>query len=448
MLLLAVSGLVILALVRQQTGTRGFFVGLGLAVLPVPALILVFRLLGRVRPGRRRGQVFAFAWGACAAALIAIVANGFATRWIETATADRAHANTLGATVVAPIVEESAKAAAVLLVVLFRRRQIMGVVDAVVYAGVTAAGFAFTENILYLGNAFGTDHVEGRHGLGSVTLATFFVRAVMSPFAHPLFTCLTGAGFGLAALRPERRRAPRVLLPLAGLLLAMALHATWNLSPSFGPDGFPLVYGTVMVPALGLLTWLVLWHRHRDLRAVREELAPYVAGGWFLPLEPPALASTRSRRIAAEWAAYHGDRHDVRTVRRYAATATTLALLRRQAAVEQAAGGPAGGEFTRRERELLDALAEGRDLAGPAFAYTWRVAPPRSHRHLPVPAAWNTPATAHGYGYGQGHGHGPAPHGNASPSPYGEPARYGEANPYAANPPPPPDAPRPATGQT
>ena len=34
--LLAVSGLVILALVREQTGTEGFLVGLGLAVLPVP----------------------------------------------------------------------------------------------------------------------------------------------------------------------------------------------------------------------------------------------------------------------------------------------------------------------------------------------------------------------------------------------------------------------------
>ncbi|NGO47188.1 hypothetical protein, partial [Streptomyces ureilyticus] len=36
---------------------------------------------------------FAFAWGACAAALIAIVANSFATRWIATATADPTQRN-------------------------------------------------------------------------------------------------------------------------------------------------------------------------------------------------------------------------------------------------------------------------------------------------------------------------------------------------------------------
>lgn len=183
--LLALSGLVILALVREQTGTEGFLVGLGLAVLPVPLLVAAFRWLDRVEPGPWRNLLFAFAWGACAAALIAIVANSFATRWIATATADPSSADTLGATVIAPIVEESAKAVAVLLIYLFRRRDFTGIVDGVVIAGVTATGFAFTENILYLGTAFGTDQLTGDSGIASVTAATFFVRIVMSPFAHP-----------------------------------------------------------------------------------------------------------------------------------------------------------------------------------------------------------------------------------------------------------------------
>ena len=34
---------------------------------------------------------------------------------------------------------------------MFRRREFDGVVDGVVYAGLVAAGFAFTENILYFG---------------------------------------------------------------------------------------------------------------------------------------------------------------------------------------------------------------------------------------------------------------------------------------------------------
>src|SRR5690606_10780967 len=149
---------------------------------------------------------------------------------------------------IAPVVEETAKAAAVLLLFLFRRRDFHGILDGVVAAGFTATGFAFTENVLYLGNAFGTDQLTGGSGIASVTAATFFVRVVMSPFAHPLFTVLTGIGFGAAALAAERQRVRRVLLPLAGLLLAMGMHALWNGSAALGEFGFLAVYAAFMVP--------------------------------------------------------------------------------------------------------------------------------------------------------------------------------------------------------
>ena len=42
----------------------------------------------------------------------------------------------------------------VLLVWWFRRREFDGIIDGMVYAGVVAAGFAFTENIQYLGMAY------------------------------------------------------------------------------------------------------------------------------------------------------------------------------------------------------------------------------------------------------------------------------------------------------
>ncbi|MEV7722748.1 PrsW family intramembrane metalloprotease, partial [Streptomyces sp. NPDC088184] len=297
---LALCGLAILALVRDQTGTQGFLVGLGLAVLPVPLLTAAFRWLDRVDPGPWRNVLFAFAWGAFAAALVAILANSFATRWIATTTADPTNADTLGATVIAPVVEESAKAAAVLLIFLFRRRDFHGIVDGVVIAGITASGFAFTENILYLGNAFGEDQQIGTTGVVSVTAATFFVRAVMSPFAHPLFTVLTGIGFGLAAAAPRRARVRRIALPLLGLVLAMGMHALWNGSAVFGPYGFYAVYGVFMVPVFGLVTWLVIWSRQRELRTLAAELPAYAAAGWLTPAEPLALASMRARSLARD----------------------------------------------------------------------------------------------------------------------------------------------------
>ncbi|WP_371102574.1 PrsW family intramembrane metalloprotease [Streptomyces sp. PU_AKi4] len=403
--LLALSGLVILALVREQTGTRGFLVGLGLAVLPVPLLVAAFRWLDRVEPGPWRNLLFSFAWGACAAALMAIVANSFATRWIATATADPTGADTLGSTVIAPVVEESAKAAAVLLVFLFRRRDFTGILDGVVIAGVTATGFAFTENILYLGTAFGTDQLTGDSGIASVTAATFFVRVVMSPFAHPLFTVLTGIGFGIAALSTDRQRARRVLLPLGGLLLAMGVHALWNGSSALGQYGFLAVYAVFMVPVFGLLTWLVVWTRQRELRTVRAELPAYVAAGWLNAAEPFALGSMRARRVARQYARRHGGRTAARSVAEYEAYATSLAFLRHRGRL-----GRAGTDFVTRERELLLELWHRRGAARPALEHAARATAPR----VPVVAA---PWAGYG-GYGAYGGYGHPPHGQP---PYGYP---------------------------
>jgi RsiW-degrading membrane proteinase PrsW (M82 family) len=426
--LLALSGLVILALVREQTGTEGFLVGLGLAVLPVPLLIAAFRWLDRVEPGPWRNLVFAFAWGACAAALIAIVANSFATRWIATATADPSGADTLGATVIAPVVEESAKAAAVLLVFLFRRRDFTGILDGVVIAGVTATGFAFTENILYLGTAFGTDQVTGDSGIASVTAATFFVRIVMSPFAHPLFTVLTGIGFGITALSGDHRLLRRAALPLTGLLLAMGMHALWNGSTTFGQFGFIAVYAAFMVPAFGLLTWLMIWTRQRELRTVRTELPAYAVAGWLTPPEPFALGSMRARRIARQYARRYAGRTAARDVARYEAYATSLAFLR-----HRGRKGKVGPGFTGRERELLNELWARRDAARPALEYAARATAPPVRVYLPptpYPPPWpmHGPATAHGPAAHGPATHGPAAYGQAA---YGQ-AAYGQAAPYPA----------------
>ncbi|RNL71794.1 PrsW family intramembrane metalloprotease [Streptomyces sp. I6] len=365
--LLALSGLMILALVREQTGTEGFLVGLGLAVLPVPLLAAAFRWLDRVEPGPWRNLVFAFAWGACAAALVAIIANTFATRWIATATADPTHADAIGATVIAPVVEETAKAAAVLLLFLFRRQDFTGLVDGVVIAGFTATGFAFTENILYLGNAFGEDRQFGTSGFASVTAATFFVRIVMSPFAHPLFTVLTGIGFGLAAASARHRRVRRAALPLLGLLLAMGMHALWNGSAVFGPLGFYAVYAAFMVPAFGLLTWLAVWSRQRELRTVAAELPAYAAAGWLAPAEPLALSSMKARTMARDVAGRTHGPAAARAVSEYEIFATSLAFLR-----HRAGRGGAEPDFAAREQELLHHLWQRRDVAGPALTYAAR----------------------------------------------------------------------------
>ncbi|MET9292719.1 PrsW family intramembrane metalloprotease [Streptomyces sp. NPDC003077] len=367
--LLALSGAVILAMVREQTGTQGFLVGLGLAVFPVPLLVAAFCWLDRVEPEPWRNLAFAFAWGACAATLLAILANGFATDWLAgNLSTSPADAETWGAAVVAPVVEESVKAVAVLLLFLFRRRDFRGITDGIVVAGISATGFAFTENVLYLGNAFGEDQNMGHTGLDSYTAGTFFVRIIMSPFAHPLFTILTGLAFGIAATHYPNRRSLRVALPIVGLLTAILLHSIWNSAANLGQNGFLggfaflTVYGLFMVPVFATLTWLAIWIRHRDLLSLRTHLLPYVTTGWLAPTDPLSLSSFKTRSTARALARHAYGPDAARAVTTYATTATTLAFLRHRARRR----GP-GPDFAAREHQLLQRLWQHRPVAEAAL---------------------------------------------------------------------------------
>ncbi|CCB76094.1 PrsW family intramembrane metalloprotease [Streptantibioticus cattleyicolor] len=426
--LLALCGLLILAIVRRQTGTAGLGVGLALAVLPVPLLILTFRWIDRVEPQPFRHLVFAFAWGACAATLIAILANSYAEHLLATTfTATPRQSDAWGATFVAPLVEESCKGTAVLLLFLFRRRDFQGIVDGVVLAGTTATGFAFTENILYLGSAFGHDQAAGHTGAPAVTLlGTFFIRVVMSPFAHPLFTSMTGIGFGIAAAA-RRGQIRRWLAPLGGWLLAMTMHGIWNGSSTLGPFGFLVVYAAFMVPVFGLLIWLAVWSRGNELKTIRTQLPAYAMAGWLSPLEPLALSSLRARKLARDMALRARGPADARAVREYESFATSLAFLR-----ARAARGTVDPDFALREQELLHHMWQRKALAQPVLVQAAYAV------HPPMPPQW--PA--------QGpYGVGPAPYG-PGPGPYGPgPATYG-SGPYGSGPyGPPPGGQGPFPGQ-
>jgi protease PrsW len=404
---LAVCGVVILALVERHVGTEPFLVGLLLAILPVPLMLWVFLWLDHVAPGPWQNVAFAFSWGACAATLVALFANEYGAKLLaSTFSATPTQTDQWGAAFVAPLVEETAKGAAILLLFLYRRRHFESVVDGLVLSGLVATGFAFTENILYLGSAFEEDKALGSDVLTSATAATFFVRVLMTPFAHPMFTAMTGIGFALAAvLRPGRRWSWRWAPPLAGWLLAMVLHGAWNGSSELSPMTFLTVYLVVMIPLFGLLVWLAFWGRAHELRTVRTHLAPYAAAGWLTPPEPGALASMRARAQARRTARrLHGE-PAAHAVRDYTTFATHLAFLR--AAATRGLPTP---DFAARESELLHHLWHRKSAAQPALL---AAAQPPGPYWVPRPR----PAAGPGYGHGYG---GPAPYG---PAPY-PPAPY------------------------
>src|SRR6476646_7952220 len=204
-----VVALVLAAAIGLEAGVQASLLGLVLAVLPLGLVVPAFLWLDRFEAEPTRLLAFAFGWGALVASAGALVLNTSSVLLLRQVGQDPLTVASVG---IAPVVEETLKGTAVLLILVFRRREFDGIVDGMVYAGLCAAGFAFAENVLYLGRAFSEG---GSHGLAVV----FLLRGVIGPFAHPLFTLCTGIGLGVAAT--TRSRAVRVVAPLAGLLLAI-----------------------------------------------------------------------------------------------------------------------------------------------------------------------------------------------------------------------------------
>lgn len=359
-LLMALSGLLVLATVTSSTGLVGFLIGLCLAVLPLPLVIGALRWLDRYEPEPRGLLLFAFFWGATVAALAAAVLNtASAVAIARTGGESAGMAST--AVLVAPWVEEAAKGLAVLLVLWFRRSEFDGIVDGIVLAGLAGVGFAFTENILYFGRAFlaGGEELGVNGGFFAVGF-TFVMRGVLSPFAHPLFTAMTGIGLGLAA----RTTSPKVrlLAPLGGYLLAVLLHATWNWASLSGISGFLTGYVAIMVPAFAATIAVAAWSRRREGATVARRLPAYVEAGWLVAEDVQMLASLPRRRQAARWVQERHGPASARALRDFQQAATELAFLR-----DRVERGQDVADFPARERELLTLVARSRAAAaGPA----------------------------------------------------------------------------------
>ncbi len=353
---LIVAGLVLTATITAATGTMGFLIGLGLALLPAVAVSGALLWADRYEPEPAVLLAGVFAWGAVVAALAAALINSVTAAVLQASGASPSDALATTAVLVAPVVEETAKGAVVLGLALFLRREFDGVLDGVVFAGFAGVGFAFTENILYFGRAFlgGAQDGSGFFAVG----ATFVARGVLGPFAHPLFTACTGVGLGIAV--GTARRAVRFGAPLLGFGAAVFLHASWNLAATGGLNGWFTTYLVLMVPVFLAALGLVTWARSRERRVIERQLPAYVATGWLDPYDVLMISSIGGRRRAREWAAARSGRAGERAMVDYQRAATELAFLRQRAARV----GP-DAAFAERESALLATLGRSRS----AFAH-------------------------------------------------------------------------------
>ncbi|ALJ21096.1 PrsW family intramembrane metalloprotease [Microbacterium sp. No. 7] len=294
-------------------------VGMVLALLPLAGVLVAVHIVDRWEPEPMGLVVFAVAWGAIAAVALSLLVD---LALMIVLPPSGAFAREAFSTVVqAPVVEEIAKGLGVLLILVFARRSFDGPVDGVVYGALVGAGFAFTENILY----FGSTLIEG--GVVGAT-ATFFVRGLLSPFAHVMFTAVTGYMVG-RAVRSGATPGQAIGPWFVGLAGAIVLHALWNGSAMFG-DFFAL-YITLQMPLFALFIFGIILLRREEARLTRHRLGEYAQAGWFTTAEVNLLATPAGRRRAIAWArTLPGDRSG--RMKLFIREATALAATRQRAA--------------------------------------------------------------------------------------------------------------------
>jgi RsiW-degrading membrane proteinase PrsW (M82 family) len=317
-------GLLVLLLIGVETGPVALLVGLVSATLPVPIYLVLVLWIDRYEAEPYWMLATAFFWGALVAVFFAFVLNTAGVVAVALLTDDARAASTFGAVISAPIVEETAKALILFIFFFWKKDEFDGVIDGIVYAAMVGLGFAMTENIQYYGKAV---MQAGGEGLTLVLI----LRGAVSPFAHPMFTSLTGIGLGLA--RQSRSGVVKFIAPVFGLLAAISMHAIWNGSAvMFGGVGFILMYVLFMIPAFFIMFVVIALALRREGQIVREFLVPDFHGGLLTQQEYNQLVTLRGRMGASFNALSRGGFRSWQASRQLNQTASELAFHRSRVA--------------------------------------------------------------------------------------------------------------------
>lgn len=314
---LGVLGVIVLAAMRSDSA-QGSALTLVLAAVPVPILVGAYLWLDRYEPEPLRFLVAALVWGA----VISVVIAG-SLEWLAQDAFDASQRTLVVA--VAPVVEEAAKGLFVVLIVIWRRHVVGGILDGLIYAGLVGVGFAFTENVLYYSGAYSgllDPAITGVAGTSSV----FFVRGLLSPFAHPLFTSAIGLGIAVAVV--TKRRWWRYAAPVLGVAVAIGLHAAWNGSALIGgAKVFLITYFCAMLPLLAAGIGLAAWARTREQTILTRALGDAARRGWLHPAEVHWLVRLGDRAAARRFAATVAGPDAAKALHAYQQACTEMAFM-------------------------------------------------------------------------------------------------------------------------
>ena len=356
--ILVLLGAVGMLLVLYLYGApRTLFVATVLATVPVIPLVACYLWLDRYEPEPRRLLAAGLLWGGFVATAAALILEGIGGIFVGL-DSDASLA------IVAPVSEEATKGAFLLLLLWWRRAELDGVLDGIVYAGMIGIGFAFVENILYLAAAYNGTDGNGPGGTSALT-ATFVVRCLFSPFAHPFFTSFIGIGVGIAVA--SRSRGVRFLAPLLGYVAAVAAHAIWNGATIYS-ENFILVYVILMAPAFLAAVGFAVWARRSERRMLAAALGDAAGRGLIPGTDIGWVVDLDARRQSRAYAKQMGGDQGLRAMRDYQQAVIELGFLH-----NRYLRGTPPPDFAARGQEYVARIAAVR----PSIAFPGQVVPQR-----------------------------------------------------------------------
>ncbi len=331
------------------------------AVYAAPTLAfwtLLFLVVDRYRPLRGRLWWLALGWGGAIATGLSLIVNSWAASHLAIQGDGDPASGERVAVFVAPFVEEASKASILFVIALLIRYRVVSKVSGVVLAGLSAAAFAFTENIIYYARVI--VYATSQIGVGNADAAVaqlVFMRGTLTCFGHPLFTSLTGVGFAVS-LRTHSK-VVRVLAPLVGYCAAVLLHMTFNSQVgNLSEIGLYVAAGSIWLFVV-LPAFIWLWRQVMlQGRLIRDRLTDYVRMGWLTSADPQVQGRLWLRMRCLTLAATRGWRTLVAT-HRLQRILGELAYLR-----DSEVKGLVDGAARLRARDLL---AEAQSLRGTAI---------------------------------------------------------------------------------
>ena len=287
--------------IQQTTVEGGVIPGLNasairrsahLALPTLVAWVVVFLAVDRFRPLRPALWWLALGWGGSVATSLSMVVNTWAGQEMAIVGNGDPATGARTAVFVAPFVEEATKATILFLIAMALRHRLVTRLQGVALAGLSGAGFAFTENILYYSRAIVYSSATIEAGDPEAALAEIvLLRGLKTAFGHPLFTVL--AGIALVIGLRSASKTVRILAPVAGYLVAALAHMVFNFLASTGMDAnWMAIIGwlvTLSVAFQIVRQVLLEGHRHRD------RLHDYASMGWLPPEAPAAFSRQRTR---------------------------------------------------------------------------------------------------------------------------------------------------------